>query len=773
MISTLDRLVAGGYVVRIGIVVLVMMLFDAQTYAQKFKETFENGIRDEIWAKEGEAGITSQDHSISGNYSYKSYLPAKRLSNPRNEIRFRGTNGVPNWQPHFTTWGVQVAIYFPKDFTPDDTSAEIILQYHGVQDKGDTYTNPPWALRLRGKTLSVTNRWIEKKIASNADKHEKTWTLPGEIEPGKWHYFVIDIHWDYRSNGDGFMQFYMNIGAPPSPSDILLDYKGPTGYNDDLTSYFKMGVYKWDWKDPSRVSISKRGGVTHRLLYYDDFEIKKNGILTGKISNPPEANAGPNQTIYLPQDSVTIVGSATDVDNDIDRIIWTQSDGPTTAIFKNPNQLKLEASGLIEGRYVFKLKVFDKQENLSSDHVSIFVLKKAAENPGTITADITDANCTANNGSIQVSISGGEPPFKYLWSNGATTKNIDNLVSGEYTLTVTDNLEGSFSKTFNVDSEKADLSITSEITNASCDQRDGSIKVEASGGTGPYNYEWSSNKARTANLNQLAGGAYDLVVTDKNGCRKKFTLNVGVDPGEANHEITKVITNASCAGDDGSIVLKAIGSTGPYSFSWDHGANGGKIEGLEPGSYKVTIKDKYGCYMQSTFTVNQDPGLPKPSIIQAGDSIFVKQQAHNYQWYKDSVAITGGNQQALKITEAGTYSVQIINERNCTASSDYFYAKDPVTMVNNSNKENQTFQQVEFFPNPAIDQLKIRLLLNKPSQTEITIFDLNGQIVLARNLGLVNTQITEEVKVDDFTPGVYIIRTKVEDEMVTQRFIKQ
>ena len=61
-------------------------------------------------------------------------------------------------------------------------------------------------------------------------------------------------------------------------------------------------------------------------------------------------------------------------------------------------------------------------------------------------------------------------------------------------------------------------------------EKNGSIKVEVSGGVEPYNYEWSTN-GRSASLSELSAGSYNLVVSDQNGCRKKFSFEVEVDPG--------------------------------------------------------------------------------------------------------------------------------------------------------------------------------------------------------------------------------------------------
>jgi len=51
----------------------------------------------------------------------------------------------------------------------------------------------------------------------------------------------------------------------------------------------------------------------------------------------------------------------------------------------------------------------------------------------------TEVDCNGgNNGTIQIEANGGNSPLTYLWSNGETSANLNNLVAGPYTLTVTD-----------------------------------------------------------------------------------------------------------------------------------------------------------------------------------------------------------------------------------------------------------------------------------------------------------------------------------------------
>ena len=654
-----------------------------------------------------------------------------------------------------------------------------------------------------------------------------------------------------------------NITITLPTNSVTIEGKGTD--NDD-------GIDRYRWRQVSGPSDATLEDADKPSLVVKDleegkysFELKvfdKSGeqdsdrvIVTveAPINTPPTANAGKNLSITLPTNSVTIEGKGTDIDDGIDRIVWSQSSGPTDATLENEDQLTLTVKDLVEGNYVFKLKVYDKSGALDTDHVSVEVIAEPNQKPtvnagddvtttlpkkevvleGTakdeggiesyqwtkvsgpesvklvsqqtqrlkiqdlvagdfkfkltvtdnlgatnsdqvnlkvlppltsITADIQHSSCDAADGFINLSHSDESGPYTYQWSNGATTKNISNITAGDYEVTIIDKFKRSSTKSFNIESANAEFQVTSEITDATCSNNNGAIKVEISGGQGPYTYEWST-KGRTASLNQLPGGSYSVVVSDQNGCTKKFTFEVDIAPEEVTHQVNSSIEKATCAGGDGSIALNVVGDQGPYTYTWDHGASGPSLQSLEPGSYTVTIRDVHGCYMKSVYSVDQLEGLKTPEINQLADSLFVSNVASSYQWFKNDVAIAGANTASLKISGAGNYSVEIGNEQNCRTISDPFFAKDP---------ENSAFtiRGVNFYPNPSVNDINVRISLNQPAYASVAIYDLRGRLMLTRDLGTVNYQVVEKIAVDQFPAGAYLIRTKVDKEVVTQRFLK-
>jgi hypothetical protein len=82
---------------------------------------------------------------------------------------------------------------------------------------------------------------------------------------------------------------------------------------------------------------------------------------------------------------------------------------------------------------VYYLTVIDSNLCLVSDSVII-------SEPSAIAIDTmtVSANGGLNNGSINITVSGGVSPYVYSWSNGATSEDVANLAPGIYDVTVTD-----------------------------------------------------------------------------------------------------------------------------------------------------------------------------------------------------------------------------------------------------------------------------------------------------------------------------------------------
>lgn len=187
--------------------------------------------------------------------------------------------------------------------------------------------------------------------------------------------------------------------------------------------------------------------MTHSQ-YYDylnGFTITEKTIVS---SAPPVANAGPNQTITLPLDSVTLNGSASTGANPIVSYQWTILSGAPGAL-ESPASPTTVLTGLGAGIYSVQLKVTDDSSHIGLDTVQITVkpaplpvAHAGADQSITLPLDSVALNGSASTGSFltyQWTILSG-PAGGLLTSPSTAQTELDNLGAGIYLvgLTVTD-----------------------------------------------------------------------------------------------------------------------------------------------------------------------------------------------------------------------------------------------------------------------------------------------------------------------------------------------
>jgi hypothetical protein len=222
------------------------------------------------------------------------------------------------------------------------------------------------------------------------------------------------------------------------------------------------------------------------------------------------------------------------------------------------------------------------------------------------------STCLGNDGSIDITVTGGNTPYTYFWSNSDTIQDISNLSSGIYSLNITDN-NGCLDSITIVITEPPSVNINYSYTNPTCiGYNNGTIDLSLSSGTPPFIFNWSTSDT-TEDITNLTQGIYSVTVTDSAGCNAISTITLA-DP------LPPIIaTNSfpiSCyGGNNGSIDLSISGGTGPFSFLWNNTDTTEDISNLIIGIYSYTITDALGCTFTDTVSVNQ------PSPIFVSDSI--------------------------------------------------------------------------------------------------------------------------------------------------------
>ncbi|MBL7928762.1 MAG: gliding motility-associated C-terminal domain-containing protein [Bacteroidia bacterium] len=312
---------------------------------------------------------------------------------------------------------------------------------------------------------------------------------------------------------------------------------------------------------------------------------------------------------------------------------------------------------------------------------------------------IGGADCRGNSsGSVTIQVVQGTAPYSYLWSNGATTQNLNGVSSGTYTVTVTDANGCTQILTATVTQPAGSLSATLQSSqNVSCyGGANGSITINVSQGTAPYTYQWS-NGATTQNISSLAAGTYTVTVTDANGCLETLSAAI-TEPQGALSVSLQSSQNISCyGGNNGSIQLTVNAGTAPYTYNWSNGATTQNLSNLTAGMYTVTVTDVNGCTESQTITLTQPQGALQISVSSSHQvscyngtdgqitvNVIQGTPPYSYAWNNGAIGTT------VTGLSAGTYTVTVTDANGCTEtmSATITQPQQALMMTGNTSSSN-------------------------------------------------------------------------------------
>ncbi len=327
------------------------------------------------------------------------------------------------------------------------------------------------------------------------------------------------------------------------------------------------------------------------------------------------------------------------------------------------------ANNLTAGNY--SVNVTDANGCTSS--ASIVISEPSVLN---LSANSISAACGQSNGSATLNVTGGGSSYSYLWSGGQTTSSISNVLSGPYSVTVTDANGCSSLTSVNVGSIGGPSVAIASSTNVSCfGGSNGSAQVNVNAGVSPYVYLWVPSGGNSALANNLAAGNYTVNVTDANGCTTSVSVVIG-QPSQVSVTIPST-TNVLCNGAaTGSATALASNGTSGYTYQWNTGATSATINNLTAGIYTVTATDGNGCTISTTASIIQ----PTPLVVSipsttnvlcyGGATGTVTALASNgtsgylYQWN------TGATGATINNLTAGTYTVTVTDANGCTITTN-------------------------------------------------------------------------------------------------------
>nr|MBA3705396.1 PKD domain-containing protein [Bacteroidota bacterium] len=261
-----------------------------------------------------------------------------------------------------------------------------------------------------------------------------------------------------------------------------------------------------------------------------------------------------------------------------------------------------------KGVYVISVLVTNGCGNTATYSRSINV--NGVGGPAVTLTSSTNPTClNYNNGNASVSVTNGQPPYKYLWNdvNGQTTLTATGLSARLYDVVVTDAIGCASTLAISI-TNPAPIVLQVSTTTTSCGGTTGTASVSASsGGISPFTYSWSTG-GTGASVGGLSTGVYSVTVNDVNGCSSLANASIS-ESGGATLAVASS-TNVSCNGSsNGAIDINVTGGTPPYTYLWSNGSTTQDIMGLSAGNYSVLVSDAGACKA----TINKT--ITEPSVL--------------------------------------------------------------------------------------------------------------------------------------------------------------
>lgn len=235
-----------------------------------------------------------------------------------------------------------------------------------------------------------------------------------------------------------------------------------------------------------------------------------------------------------------------------------------------------------------------------------FTLTELSSTPALSATSQIESCPGAANGSLDLTVNGGNPYFSYLWSNGDTNEDPQGLAQGNYSVTVTDANGCPFNGSFTV-GVGAQINLNSNVTDVLCNgDLSGSLIFLPQTGIAPFTVTLNGNPGSMSNVN-LPAGVYATYITDVNGCWWSDTLTITEPPVLT---VDSVEYNINL-GDVINIPIGAYGGVPPYVYSWTPPADLSCTNCTQPTCtavnttvYTIEVTDAHGCISLGKAIVN-------------------------------------------------------------------------------------------------------------------------------------------------------------------------
>jgi uncharacterized repeat protein (TIGR01451 family) len=222
---------------------------------------------------------------------------------------------------------------------------------------------------------------------------------------------------------------------------------------------------------------------------------------------------------------------------------------------------------------------------------------------------VQNASCAGNDGAINLSVSGGDGNYFYIWSNGQFTQDLSGLTPGIYSVDVYDSTQCWVTVDSIVVGGGGNAFVNAYTVPANCADSLGEVVQVVTGLNNP-NFIWS-NGATTSSINNLASGWYGVTISDNSGCTLIRNYYVPYDSScyiHINGYVYNVSFSNTCTPSGAApvaYVMVRLQPSGAVTFT---NANGYYDFGFTvPGNYTVEFVNNSGNYTVLCPSVNSIP----------------------------------------------------------------------------------------------------------------------------------------------------------------------
>jgi hypothetical protein len=377
----------------------------------------------------------------------------------------------------------------------------------------------------------------------------------------------------------------------------------------------------------------------------------------------------------------------------------------------------------------------------------------------------TNANC-GSNGCINFFVFGGMAPFTYTWQPAvSSTNSACGLSAGTYSMMAAD--ANGCLVTLTTSLLQTGLQVTGPNTNSStCGGANATATINASGGTTPYTYTWTTSPVQTNSFaTGLSPGSYSVMVSDNtNTCVVTNTFTI-----YSLQYMTMNLTTSSpaCFGMSTGSISAQVSGVAPLSYTWVPTApNSSVFTNAPAGNYTCMSSDANGCLVTGSVTLTQPPALTlqvsavSPTCIgccNGSISFTTSGGTPSFTYTVSNGSVTTGT--TVTNLCAGSYTVNVVDANGCPQTVTVQLTSPP-TGLSHSNAD----AQFELYPNPSRGEVFIRNLTGESAS--VFIYNLEGRMVYQQT----DVSNNQEVQAQ-FAKGVYLIRIQTAANIFKKKLV--